>query len=117
MIRIAIRRFRITTVLMCTGLLATGLMASSALPALAGSGGFNTTGSMNGARVAHTATLLANGEVLVSGGENGTDGFLASVEVYNPATGKWTFTGSMTVARTSHQAVLLQNGQVLVAGG
>jgi hypothetical protein len=92
-----------------------GLVASTALSAPAAS--FNKTGSMNAARQYHTATLLANGEVLVTGGDNYTDGFLASAELYNPATGKWTFTGRMAVARVSHDAVLLQNGQVLVAGG
>jgi len=71
---------------------------------------------MNAARVHHTATLLPNGEVLVTGGDNST-GFLASSELYDPATGNWTLTGSMTVARVNHDAVLLQNGQVLVAGG
>ena len=74
---------------------------------------------MNVARYAHTATLLANGEVLVAGGDNSTVGSssLASAELYNPATGAWTLTGSMNVPRESHQAVRLQNGQVLVAGG
>jgi Galactose oxidase, central domain/Kelch motif len=98
-------------------LFAIGLVASTAVTALAGSGGFNNTGSMNAARVDHTATLLTNGEVLIAGGNNNTDGYLASAELYNPATGKWTVTGSMTVARDGHEAVLLQNGQVLVAGG
>ena len=84
---------------------------------MAGSGGFNSTGSMNVARIDHTATLLANGEVLVAGGDNNTDGYLSSTELYNPSTGKWTLTGSMTVPREGHDAVLLQNGQVLVAGG
>ncbi len=92
-----------------------GLVASTANPARAAS--FNTTGSMNTARENHTATLLANGEVLVTGGDNFTDGSLASAELYNPATGNWTLTGSMSVPRIDHEAVLLQNGQVLVAGG
>jgi galactose oxidase-like protein/Kelch motif protein len=98
-------------------LFATGLVASIAVTALAGTGGFNTTGSMNVARDSHAATRLPNGEVLVTGGFNNTDGYLASAELYNPVTGKWRFTGSMTVPREGHEAVLLQNGQVLVAGG
>src|SRR5215469_2682000 len=97
------------------GLLTIGLVASTAIPALAAS--FNKTGSMNSAREYHTATLLANGQVLVTGGDNFTQGFLASAELYNPATGKWTLTGNMSVPRVDHDAVLLQNGKVLVAGG
>jgi hypothetical protein len=72
---------------------------------------------MNVARIDHTATLLANGEVLVAGGNNNTTGYLSSAEVYNPATSKWTLTGNMTVPREGHGAALLSNGQVLVAGG
>lgn len=102
------------------GLFAIGLVATAATPALAsGSGTFQKTGSMNVARYGHTATLLANGEVLVAGGDNSTlaSNPLASAELYNPATGAWTFTGNMTVPRMGPQTVLLQNGQVLVAGG
>jgi hypothetical protein len=44
---------------------------------------------MNVARVQHTATLLQNGEVLVAGGGTSAAN-LASTELYNPATGKWT---------------------------
>lgn len=87
------------------------------MPAFAGSGGFSNTGSMNDARTNHTATLLANGEVLVAGGNNNTTGYLSSAEIYDPSKGKWTPTGSMTVPREGHDAVLLSNGQVLVAGG
>ena len=48
-------------------------------------------------RYNHTATLLPNGQVLVAGGYNGV--FLASAELYDPATGLWTATGSMATAR------------------
>jgi N-acetylneuraminic acid mutarotase len=77
------------------------------------------TGSMHTARYQHTATLLQNGKVLVAGGynENETNPFLASAELYNPATGTWTTTGSMHAARIYETANLLGNGQVLVAGG
>lgn len=93
-----------------------GLVAIAAIPAFA-SGTFQNTGSLNVARIDHTATLLASGEVLVAGGDNNTSGYLSSAEVYNPSTGKWTHTDSMTVPREGHGAALLSNGQVLVAGG
>ena len=110
-------RFRRIRSLLSVSLFTIGLVAIAATSALAGSGEFNSTGSMNVARFGHTATLLANGEVLVSGGSNSTSGYLASAELYNPATGKWTATGSMHVPRDGHNAVLLQNGEVLVTGG
>ena len=100
---------------LCAGLLTLALMASTAIPARAA--GFSKTGSMNFARENHTATRLANGQVLVTGGDNFTQGFLANAELYNPSTGKWTLAANMSVPRVSHDAVLLQNGHVLVAGG
>ena len=118
MTRLIIVRLRTGTMLVLTTFLVTGLVGITATPTLAGtSGNWSNTGSMNVARIDHTATLLANGEVLVAGGDNNTDGYLSSTELYNPSTGKWTLTGSMTVPREGHDAVLLQNGQVLVAGG
>jgi len=107
------------TTLVLVSIAALGLAASTAIPAFAASSGtFTTTGSMNVARQYHTATLLANGEVLVVGGSNSGGGDAAgTAELYNPTTGTWSFTGSPTAARVDHSAVRLQNGQVLVAGG
>jgi N-acetylneuraminic acid mutarotase len=78
-------------------------------------------------RAFHTATLLADGKVLVAGAEHADDssgwpepfarGILASTELYDPSTGKWTATGNMTTPRTQQVAALLANGKVLVAGG
>ncbi len=81
-------------------------------------GVWTSTGSMSGVRAFHTATLLANGKVLVTGGSsNGGGNRLGSAEVYDPGSGVWTNTGSMSSARYDHRAILLANGKVLVAGG
>jgi N-acetylneuraminic acid mutarotase len=74
------------------------------------------TGSMNMARYDHTATLLTNGKVLVTGGFN-TSIALNSSELYDPLTGTWSLTNSMSDARYAHTASMLMNGKVLVAGG
>ncbi|MFC1851794.1 Kelch repeat-containing protein [candidate division CSSED10-310 bacterium] len=44
---------------------------------------------MKAARVNHTATLLPDGQVIVTGGWNGTDGNLDSSELYNPLSGNF----------------------------
>lgn len=86
-------------------------------------GKWTPTDSMFAEHEEHTATLLANGQVLVAGGGYlsywpGGTGFRGSTaELYDPDAGTWTLTGSMNQAREDHQAVLLASGQVLVAGG
>jgi N-acetylneuraminic acid mutarotase len=76
-----------------------------------------STGSMASSRSGHTATLLPDGKVLVSGGQASSGGYLATAEEYDPATGTWSATGSMTSSRDEHTATLLPNGKVLVSGG
>jgi hypothetical protein len=83
-------------------------------------------GSMQLARGAFTATLLAggpaatNGKVLVAGGNgdftNAVIG-IGNAELYDPSTGMFTATGSMISPRYAHSATLLPNGKVLLAGG
>ncbi len=78
------------------------------------------TGSLNYERSEHTATLLQNGKVLVTGGVYQSwliVGTRASAELWDPETGKWTETGSLKYDRCDHTATLLQDGRVLVAGG
>ena len=86
-------------------------------------GKFTPTGSMHQGRSGvagagdPSATLLPDGQVLIAGGEDANFNPLASAELYNPATGKFTPTGSMTTPREGQSATLLNNGQVLIAGG
>ena len=77
------------------------------------------TGSMQVPRRDHTATLLADGRVLVAGGWDlgGPSDPTAVAELYDPASGTWTETGSMTRWREHPLAVLLADGRVLVVGG
>jgi WD40 repeat protein len=63
------------------------------------------------------ATLLPDGQVLVTGANAGGGAPLPSPELYDPATGTWAVTGQMNTPRTDATATLLPDGQVLVAGG
>ena len=89
---------------------------------------WTTTGtSMVASRTDHTATLLSDGRVLVTGGRtsNTSTTGLNTAEVFNPAGGgTWAGTNSMTGARYMHTATLLTSsantstsGRVLIAGG
>ncbi len=71
---------------------------------------------MNNAREYHTASILTNGKVLVTGG-NSSNVSINSAELYDPSTGNWTITGNMTNARYYHTSSILTNGKVLVTGG
>ena len=61
-----------------------------------GSGTWSATGSMQGARASHTATLLQNGTVLVAGGGGRNE--LATAELYDPSSGTWTAAGGSQLA-------------------
>lgn len=76
------------------------------------------TGSMNTGHFFHTATLLPNGTVLVSGGAaDSAINATSSTEVYDPSTGIWSPANSLNTARLLHTATLLPSGRILVAGG
>jgi poly(3-hydroxybutyrate) depolymerase len=79
--------------------------------------GFVLTGNLNTSRLAHTATLLNNGMVLLAAGSDSSGNPLASAELYNPATGLFTPTGNLNAARIGPTATLLNNGVVLIVGG
>ncbi len=80
---------------------------------------WSETGSLAGPRAGHTATLVADGRVLVVGGGRGFDADteVAEAELWDPQTGTWTTLPGPHAPRIGHTATLLQDGRVLVAGG
>ena len=102
-----------------TPLWLTGFLVLSLLtPLVRGADTFSTTGTLATPRRDHTATVLQNGKVLVVGG-SGNTGYLASAELYDPASHTWTTAGAGTpnTPRAFHTATLLPSGKVLVVGG
>jgi hypothetical protein len=79
-------------------------------------GTWSITGDLNFARTDHTATLLENGQVLVTGGIVSFTP-LNKAELYDPPTCQLEQHGDLNFARWEHTATLLPNGLVLVAGG
>jgi Galactose oxidase, central domain/Kelch motif len=88
-------------------------------------GEFQTAGKLLVARDSHSATLLANGTVLVAGGyTHDFDGdaqpewyTMVTAELFNPATSASTSAASLESDRAEHAATRLNNGEVLVTGG
>ncbi|MGA2345909.1 MAG: kelch repeat-containing protein, partial [Candidatus Sulfotelmatobacter sp.] len=64
-----------------------------------------------------SATLLANGDVLIAGGERRDNESLATAEIFHLKTLSFQPTGTMHHERISHTATLLKDGRVLIAGG
>jgi hypothetical protein len=80
------------------------------------SGEWRSTGSLHAGRGKHTATMLSDGRVLVTGGVSNYVP-VTSCEIYDPSTESWTAVASMHVAREGHTATLLPDGRVMVTGG
>lgn len=83
-------------------------------------GALTRTGNLGVARSGATATLLPDGRVLIAGGGTGEAAgraALASTEIYDPGTGRFTAAAPLSQRRYKHGAVALPGGDVLVLGG
>lgn len=80
------------------------------------SGSWETTGQMIQRRSHHSATVLADGRVLVAGGWIGGP-VISSAEIYDPNVATWTATGSMLHQAEPNASMLLSDGSVLVVTG
>ena len=101
---------------LAAGGIGTGALAAEGTAAAA-TGGFATTGYAIAARAHAASVTLANGDVLLIGGQDANGTPLSSVEEFNPGTHQWSNLPSLATAVTDTTATLLGNGDVLVAGG
>jgi hypothetical protein len=103
-------------VLLALALLATAVAVGSRLLRREQALTWAQAAPMREGRRVHLATILADGRVLVAGGESGGQS-LSSAERFDPATGAWSLVAAMADRRSAATATLLQSGLVLVAGG
>lgn len=99
---------------------AVALLLLALLPTAAGAGSVPALPAgavMEVERAVHTATRLADGRVLVTGGIRAGETALASAELYDQRANDFSATGGMASPRVSHTATLLRDGRVLIAGG
>src|SRR5262249_44015771 len=74
-------------------------------------------GRTPGWQIGGTSTLLANGNVLLAGGEEFETDYYSDAELYDPLAGQFSAVSKMNLKRTEHSATLLRDGTVLIAGG
>jgi hypothetical protein len=73
--------------------------------------GFTATTPMAFAHYGQSATRLADGHVVIVGGNT------PQTEVFDPTAATWTTRGTTAATHSSHGAVLLADGRLLVVGG
>ena len=78
---------------------------------------FSVGPDMSFPRAFHTATLLDDGRVLITGGSNANGIVTATCEIYDHVAGTMSSAATMSAPRAGHSATRLADGRVLVAGG
>lgn len=98
-----------------------GLVALSSTERFAPStGAWTTLASLAVARTGAAATVLADGSVLVAGGQaidQGSSSSLASAELFEPAQATWRSAGKMSCPRSGLSAANLADGSALEVAG
>lgn len=99
-------------------LIMSALMLAAALPPCAAAVTVLPTGHLATARYGATTATMSDGRAMIAGG-SGSSPTTASIEIYDPASGR--FTGgaflAMTEPRSQAFGVSLPTGRVLIAGG
>lgn len=95
--------------------------ATAVIDVTSGNPVFTPTQSVSTVRKLMNATLLPDGQVLVTGGSpvwNETPGANTTAEVWNPVSGQWTVGAAGARPRLYHStALLLPDGSVMTGGG
>ena len=81
---------------------------------------FSPLPTLHDSREGHFAVKLLDGRVLVGGGrhdESNSSSWLASSEIFDPATSTWTKTPDLPWPPFAARAIRLQDGRVLAVGG
>src|SRR5712691_3659294 len=100
--------------------LLTGLAATGPIPAQAKAtdfGAWAPAPDLLEGHVAHTATPLDDGRVLIAGGADVRGVATAGSEIFDAKANRWIRAASMRSARAAHTATRLSDGSVLVTGG
>src|SRR5437773_11720223 len=92
------------------------VMMLCAVPLSAGPPGtWSPKGNLSQARTSHTATLLANGKVLIVGGKDVNGQAMPTAELYDRATGLYSIVPTnRPVPVSGHTPTLLGNGYCLL---
>jgi hypothetical protein len=91
--------------------------ADAAVPPAPDPTGWAPAGKLHHARALATTSLLPDGRVLVTGGEDDDYAMLASVEIFDPTTNAFVEAAPLPAPRDHHTATVLKSGKILVAGG
>ena len=79
-------------------------------------GEWSITSPLSGAGFWHRATRLANGQVLLTGGQDVANS-VGGAQLYDPESGRWELASKLVGPRALHTSTLLADGVVLIAGG